>query len=120
MRALHRDGPRLALVIVWLGTAAASLWDGGRAGQALLHGAGIGDPWALPLVWGGAVWDALIGLAIAWRPRRAVYLLALIGMLLMSLIATVLSPALWLDPLGPLLKNFAILALLLQGLHRRP
>jgi hypothetical protein len=40
-------------------------------------------------------------------------------MLAMTLAATALLPRLWLDPLGPLLKNLAILALLAQGLRPR-
>lgn len=119
MRPLYRDGPRLALVLVWIGTAVASLWDGGKAGQALLHASGIGEPWALGLVWSGALWDFAVGVALALWPRRGVYLLAVVGMLLMTLLATFLKPDLWLDPLGPLLKNLAVLALLMQGLHRR-
>ncbi|MBH9578981.1 DoxX-like family protein [Inhella proteolytica] len=118
MRPLRRDGPRLALVLVWLGTAAASLWDGGRAGQQLLLASGVAALPALGLVWAGALWDAAIGLALALHPRKRVYALALAGMLLMTLLATALQPALWLDPLGPLLKNLAIAALLLQGLHK--
>jgi len=117
-RPLRRDGPRLALVLVWLGTAAASLWDGGRAGQQLLVASGLAALPALGLVWAGALWDAGIGLALALRPAKPVYALALAAMLLMTLLATAVQPALWLDPLGPLLKNLAIAALLLQGLHK--
>lgn len=117
-RPLRRDGPRLALVLVWLGTAAASLWDGGRAGQQLLLAAGLAALPALALVWAGALWDLAVGLGLAFKPGRSVYAIALLGMLLMTLLATALQPALWLDPLGPLLKNLAIAALLLQGLHK--
>ncbi|MBB5203371.1 hypothetical protein HNQ51_000664 [Inhella inkyongensis] len=117
-RSLHRDGPRLALIAIWLGTAAASLWDGGAAGQRLLQGFGLSTAVALFLVWAGALWDLAIGLALALRPSKSIYALALIGMLGMTLLATLLQPSLWLDPLGSLLKNLAILALLLQGLHK--
>ncbi len=117
-RPLRRDGARLALVLIWLGTAAASLWDGGATGQQLLVSLGLSAGWALTLVWGGALWDLGLGLALARHPGRATYALALAGMLGMTLLATLLLPALWLDPLGPLLKNLAIAALLLQGLHR--
>lgn len=117
-RPLHRDGPRLELVLIWLGTAAASLWDGGRQGQLLLEGAGLGAGLALAVTWAGALWDLVIGLALLLRPTRRAYALALLGMLGMTLLATLLLPRLWLDPLGPLLKNLAILALLAQGLRR--
>ncbi len=117
-RPLLRDGPRLALVLIWLGTAAASVWDGGTAGAQLLEGAGLAAGLALALVWAGAGWDVLLGLWLMLRPSRRAYRWALIGMLGMTLAATVLLPQLWLDPLGPLLKNLAIAALLAQGLHQ--
>lgn len=112
---LHRDPARAALVLVWLGTAAASLWDGGRQGQALLLGCGLGAGSALALTWAGAGWDAAIGLWLAGRPSRLAYRLALAGMVAMTLLATALLPGLWLDPFGPLLKNLAVATLLWQG-----
>lgn len=117
-RPLMRDGARLALVLIWLGTALASVWDGGAAGSRLLVGAGLGVSTALACVWLGAAWDLAIGLWLALRPDRAAYRWALLGMLVMTLAATFLLPMLWLDPLGPLLKNIAIAALLAQGLQR--
>lgn len=117
-RPLLRDGPRLALVLIWLGTAAASVWDGGAAGAQLLESAGLSASLALAFVWAGAGWDLLLGLWMVLRPSRRAYRWALIGMLGMTVAATVLLPHLWLDPLGPLLKNLAIAALLAQGLHQ--
>jgi hypothetical protein len=117
-RPLHRDGPRLELVLIWLGTAVASVWDGGRQAQLLLSGAGVAAPTALTLVWAGALWDVAIGGWLALRPTRRAYVVALSGLLAMTLAASWLLPQLWLDPFGPLLKNLAIVALLAQGLHR--
>jgi hypothetical protein len=76
-RPLHRDGPRLELVIIWLGTAAASVWDGGRHGQLMLEGAGLSSQAALVLTWAGAAWDAAIGLWLLIRPNRLAYQAAL-------------------------------------------
>ena len=117
-RPLRRDGPRAALVLVWLGTAAASLWDGGTHGQALLQAAGLGAGLALALVWAGGLWDLALGLWLARAPSAQAYRWALWGMLAMTALGTAWMPALWLDPMGPLLKNLAIAALLLQGLQR--
>jgi hypothetical protein len=55
-----------------------------------------------------------------WWPGRFSAALALGGMALMTLVATALLPRLWLDPLGPLLKNLPIAALLWHGWLRRP
>lgn len=56
--------------------------------------------------------DALLGAWLWFRPSRRVYLLAMAAMVLMTLIATLLSPSLWLHPLGPLSKNVPIAVLL--------
>lgn len=118
-RPLHRDPPRLALVLVWLGTAAASLHDGGRHGQQLLLDAGVSAPLGLALTWAGGLWDLALGLWMAARASRIACLVALVGMAAMTVAATALLPGLWLNPFGPLLKNFALAALLAQGLQRR-
>ena len=105
---------RASIAAVWLGTAVVSVFDGGRAGAALLMGRGFSEPLALTLVGLGAAWDALLGLLLLWRPTRPIRLAAAAGLLAMTAIATALFPQLWLDPLGPLLKNLPLLALLLE------
>jgi hypothetical protein len=116
-RPLHRDGARLALVLIWLGTAVASVWDGGRHGQDLLGSAGVSATVALSLVLAGAAWDVVIGLWLLCKPSPGAYVTALFSVVLLTLLASVLLPHLWADPLGPLLKNLAIMALLAQGLR---
>jgi len=103
---------RHALALVWLGTAVASLHDGGRAGTALLPS--MAPDSALAVVWLGSAWDAALGLALLLRPSALVYRLAALGVIAMTALATLLQPALWLDPLGPLLKNLPLLVLLQQ------
>ena len=107
------DFPRASLLLLWWGTVAASLHDGGAAGTALLQQAtGIGPDAALGVVLLGCAWDAAIGLLLLLRPGALTYRLAAAGVIGMTLLATVLVPALWLDPLGALLKNLPVLALL--------
>lgn len=104
---------RLSLVLLWWGTVAASLHDGGDAGMALLQrAAGMSAGTALALVLLGCAWDAAIGLLILLRPGALAYRLAATGVVGMTLAATALVPALWLDPFGALLKNLPVLALL--------
>lgn len=111
---------RLSLVAVWLFTAFASIVEIDGQSRRVLAEAGIDSPeWLVQaLILGGAAADLAIGLALWWRPGRATYLAALALMLLMTAIATCLQPALWLHPLGPLLKNLPIAALLWH-LYRR-
>ncbi len=104
---------RASLIAVWLGTAAVSLLELNGQSAQLLQAAGLSEPRLLrALIVGGALADLALGLALWLRPGRATYLAALALMLLMTLAATALLPALWLHPLGPLLKNLPIAALL--------
>jgi hypothetical protein len=111
---------RATLVLLWWGTVAASLHDGGAAGQALLKQAtGMGPGAALACVLLGCAWDAAIGLWLLLRPGALAYRAAALGVIGMTLLATALVPSLWLDPFGALLKNLPLLALLAQ-LGRTP
>ncbi len=104
---------RASLIAVWLGTAAVSLLELNGQSAQLLQAAGLSEPRLLrALIVGGALADLALGLALWLRPGRATYLAALALMLLMTLAATALLPTLWLHPLGPLLKNLPIAALL--------
>ncbi len=104
---------RQSLVLVWLGTALVSAIEHQGQGRDLLLRAGLqSEAWIQALVWGGALADACVGLAL-WRwPGKASYTAALCLMLGMTAVATVLLPQLWLDPLGSLLKNLPIAAML--------
>jgi len=111
---------RWSLVAVWVLTAVASLVELNGQSREVLAAAGIASPpWLVQgLIAGGAAADLAVGLAL-WRwPGRTSYAAALALMAVMTLVATVLQPGLWLHPLGPLLKNLPIAALLWH-LYRR-
>ena len=111
---------RLSLVAVWLGTAIVSLVEWNGQSRQVLAAAGLVSPaWLVRgLIAGGAAADLVVGIAL-WRwPGRASYLAALTLMIVMTLAATVLQPGLWLHPLGPLLKNLPIAALLWHLMRR--
>ena len=114
IRAMHAS-----LVIVWLGTALVSALDYlgfsglDHEGARLLASGGIASPtWQAMLIWVGLLTDLILGLALLFRPGRYSYLAALLMMIVMTIVGTVLQPALWLHPLGPLLKNLPIAAML--------
>lgn len=120
MTPSERSCLRLSLVFVWLWTAVVSVWELQGQSRALLIAGGVYDTGvANVLVLAGAALDAMLGLWLLLRPTRPVYLLALATMVVMTLVATVLSPYLWLHPLGPLSKNIPI-AVVLWVLARRP
>lgn len=105
---------RFSLVAVWLFTAVVSIVELDGQSRQVLAEAGIASPpWLVELlIVGGAAADLAVGLALWWRPGRASYLAAFGLLLLMTAVATFLQPTLWLHPLGPLLKNLPIAALL--------
>jgi hypothetical protein len=66
---------------------------------------------------GGAIVDIVLGIGVAIRTSAR---MALIGMLVVSglylLLGSILAPALWLDPLGRLVKIVPILLLIVFAL----
>ncbi len=100
---------RFSLIFVWLATALVSVRELNGQSLQLLASAGIHDrTLAFMLILGGAGLDAALGLAMWIKPGRATYLVALASMVVMTLTATAIAPALWLHPLGPLTKNVPI------------
>ncbi|MDP2033673.1 MAG: DoxX-like family protein [Polaromonas sp.] len=112
---------RLSIVAVWLATAIVSLWELEGQSAELLLAAGVQDPLLTRvLILSGAGVDAALGLALLLRPARWNYLAALGVMGLMTVVATVIEPSLWLHPLGPLTKNLPIAAILLVLARIKP
>ena len=104
---------RGSLVLLWLSTACVSMAELHGQSQLLLQRAQVRTDWQTPITLAGALLDAALGLAI-WRSHaRSVYLAAGLAMGFMTLVASILLPGLWLDPLGCLSKNASIAALLL-------
>ena len=109
---------RYSLVAVWLATALVSIWELHGQSRELL--AGLPSAWTegrapwLPtaIILAGAAADAALGLWLAFRPGRSAYWAALLLMAAMTLLATLIHPAWWLHPFGPLTKNLPIAAIL--------
>ena len=104
---------RFSLIAVWLLTALVSVMDVHGIGRNLLQtNAIIPSSWHAWLIWGGAAVDMLLGLLMAFKPSRLVYISALLMTVLMTIVASCIDPTLWLHPLGPISKNLPIIALL--------
>lgn len=112
---------RYSLVFVWLATALVSVQELHGQSRELLVASGVTDlRVADALVLAGAAVDAVLGLLLLVWPVRRVYGLALLVMLGMTVVATLLQPALWLHPLGPLTKNVPIAVVLWILMRRSP
>lgn len=104
-----------SLIAVWLGTALVSAIEHRGLSVQVLADAGVHDArWQTFLIWSGLLADLAMGLALWLQPGRKSYLAALLLMAAMTVLATALQPTLWLHPLGPLLKNLPIAAMLLH------
>ena len=101
------------LAMFWLVTAAVTVINPTPA-LALLASAGLTGATAKLIAFGGAVLDALLGCAILHRRTLGAAALGMIAVTAVYLVgATIVLPALWADPLGPLVKPIpaALLAL---------
>ncbi len=111
---MNLDFLRKSLTATWLLTGVFSVIEWHGQSQAILAAAGVASPfWRDVWILLGAAFDLMAGFALWFRPGRLSYRMALIGMAAMTVIATLLLPNLWLNPLGPLLKNLPIAAALL-------
>jgi uncharacterized protein YbjT (DUF2867 family) len=101
----------------WIATALMSLGPGWDIGIGLMHEGGVTGIAAPLTVIAGALADLCIGIGIAFRrtARPALYA-ALLLSLAYVVIGTILVPRLWIDPLGPMLKIWPVLALNLAAL----
>lgn len=98
--------------LFWIATAFMSLGPGWHIGIRYMNEGGVFGTWATTTVIAGALADLAIGIGIAVRKTARLALCAAFGLsLAYVVIGTWLVPRLWIDPLGPMLKIWPILAL---------
>lgn len=104
------------LAAYWAVTGVIALGPGWQAAVDKLGAAGVGAIAPL-LIIAGSVADIAIGLATAYRPTARLALWAALALSAVYLVVgTIVLPALWIDPLGPLTKVVPILVLTLVAL----
>src|SRR5262249_30239904 len=110
----------VVLSLFWIVTGLMALGPGWEQGVWLLREGGMTHGLAAATVVAGAAADICIGVGIAFRrtTRPALYA-ALATSLASVVIGTVLVPRLWIDPIGPLLKIFPIIVLILVAIAIR-
>jgi hypothetical protein len=103
--------------LFWIATGIISLGPGWDIGVGLMHEGGVTGHFASLTVIAGALADICIGLAIAYRRTSRYGLYAALAIsIAYVVIGTMLVPRLWIDPLGPMLKIWPVLALNLAAI----
>ena len=104
---------RAVLILLWLVSAWVGLIHGAAATHALTHALGMPPSWDDPLRLSGSVIDIGVALLVFLdrdaRWSTAVQTAVVAGY---TLVIGIALPQLWLDPLGPLIKNIPILLLI--------
>jgi uncharacterized protein YbjT (DUF2867 family) len=104
------------LALFWIVTGLLSLGPGYTIGIGLMQEGGAGALSALAVLAGGLL-DIAVGVAVAFRRTARKGLWAGLAVSVFYLAAgTLLTPLLWIEPLGPFVKVFPILALNLVAL----
>ena len=105
------------LAAFWIVSGLVAVGPGWSGAQAVVATTGVNGTAAMLTTAGGAIVDIVLGIGVAVRSAAR---MALIGMLVVSglylLLGTILAPALWLDPLGCLVKIVPILLLIVFAL----
>lgn len=98
--------------LFWIATGLMSLGPGFAIGQSLMNEGGVSPAVGNLAIIGGALSDILIGIAIAMRRHAKAGLIAALAISIIYIVlGTYLVPRLWVDPLGPMMKIWPVLAL---------
>jgi hypothetical protein len=106
----------LVLAVVsafWIVTGIVSLGPGWEVGLRYMEEGGLEDVGPAGIVI-GAIADIVVGLGIAFRRTAKLALYAALGLSAFYMIAgTLLLPRLWEDPIGPMMKIWPLMVLIL-------
>ncbi len=105
-----RPALRIGLALLWIVTAILSAFVYPLAKSiGMVAGLGVSGWQASALVYGGAAVDGILGLALLLNVRPALIgLLQLATIAVFTILASFAIPQAWIDPLGPLTKNLAV------------
>lgn len=105
---------RLILALIWIITGCLSLgiYPVEKSYQ-LLHMMGLDGILAAVVLYGASLLDIVLGVATLLMPSRALWRIQFTMILFYMGIITWFMPLYWLHPFGPILKNIALLGLLL-------
>lgn len=105
----------LVLAAIWLGSGIVGLVAPAETVRAIVVGVGLPGASAPGIAVAACLLDIVLAVSVVATPRRQIWISAsaqLAAVLGYSVALSVVLPALWLDPFGPLLKNLAVVALI--------
>lgn len=109
-----------SLALFWILSGLVALTVGFSAAAAMLNWIGVPAGWAAPATIAGGLVDLGVGVAICLRRTVAAGLVAGVVVTVFYLgVSVVLAPALWIDPLGEMVKTIPVLVLMLVALAIR-
>ena len=109
-------GPLLkaVLVMMWLVSGLVGFLTGPEIARPALAAVGLASEWTMPIVWATSLLDLAVAVLILFDRRGSTATVVQLAVIAFYTIAlTIVWPELWLDPLGPLLKNLPVLAAVL-------
>lgn len=105
---------RWLLALMWVGSALVGFGWGAVQASAVIAGLGLPADFAGPLRWAGSLLDLVLAAVVLGDARgRAATILQLLVVAAYTLVIGYAVPEAWLDPLGALLKNIPVMALIL-------
>lgn len=107
----------LSLVLLWLMSGISGLFASPSDWQPVVTALGVPPALRYPLVVATSVLDLLLAAALIlmWRMRLVLWLM-LLSVVAYTVLLGVLVPQLWLEPLGGMIKNLPVAALLVAAL----
>jgi hypothetical protein len=105
-----RPALRIGLAFIWIATAIISAFVYPLEKSAgMVAGLGVTGWQANALVYAGAAVDGILGFALLFNIRPSLIgLLQIVTIAIFTILASFAIPEAWIDPLGPLTKNVAV------------
>ena len=104
---------RISIAVMWLYSCIQPLFTATAASLQLLAAVGINEAWRLPLLITASVLDCIFALWTLLKPSRLMWLAQAGTVIAYTIIITLFLPRAWLDPLGSVIKNLPLIALML-------
>lgn len=105
---------KASLIILWFFSGLIPLLGSNTEATVLLESLGIPNHLIPAIKIGSCLWDIMLGIALLFSfKNKTMGLLQVLTVLGYTLVASIGLTSLWLDPLGPLLKNIPIIVAIL-------